>query len=46
MLAMRAYYERTTDSLHIEVRPLPAPRTVEIEEDVMLDLRAPDRTTS
>jgi uncharacterized protein YuzE len=32
-------YDLTTDSLCVEVRPLPAHRTVEIEEDATLDLR-------
>ncbi len=31
-------YDKSTDSLYIEIRPLPAQRTREIEEDVMLDL--------
>jgi uncharacterized protein YuzE len=35
---MKTSYDRTTDSLYLELRPLPAARTVEIEEDVMLDL--------
>jgi uncharacterized protein YuzE len=30
--------DKSTDSLYIEPRPLPAKRTREIEEDVMLDL--------
>ena len=35
---MKTSYDRATDSLYIELRPLPAARTVEVEEDVMLDL--------
>jgi uncharacterized protein YuzE len=35
---MRLSYDRSTDSLYIEVRDLPAKRTREIEPDVMLDL--------
>lgn len=35
---MKTSYDRTTDSLYIEVRPQPSCRTVEIEEDVLLDL--------
>jgi uncharacterized protein YuzE len=35
---MNTRYDPSTDSLYVEVRPLPAHRTVEIEEDVMLDL--------
>jgi len=31
-------YDESTDSLYIELRPLPAKRTREIEEDVNLDL--------
>lgn len=31
-------YDRATDSLYIEVRSLPAKRTVEVEEDILLDL--------
>jgi uncharacterized protein YuzE len=31
-------YDRSTDSLYIELRPLPAKRTRELEEDVNLDL--------
>ncbi len=31
-------YDKSTDSLYIELRPLPAKRTREIAEDVMLDL--------
>jgi uncharacterized protein YuzE len=35
---MKTHYDKSTDSLYVEVRPLPAVRTVELEEDVMLDL--------
>jgi uncharacterized protein YuzE len=37
---MKTSYDKSTDSLYVEVRPLPSSRTVEIEEDVMLDLGA------
>jgi len=35
---MKTRYEKSTDSLYVEIRPLPSARTVEIEEDVMLDI--------
>jgi uncharacterized protein YuzE len=35
---MNQTYDSSTDSLYLEVRPLPSCRTVEIEEDVFLDL--------
>ena len=35
---MRLSYDSSTDSLYIELRPLPARRTREIEPDVMLDV--------
>ena len=35
---MKTRYDKSTDSLCIEVRPLPAKRTVEIETDIMVDL--------
>ena len=35
---MKTSYDWSTDSLYVEVRPLPAKRTVEFEEDVLLDL--------
>ena len=35
---MKLAYDKSTDSLYIEMRPLPARRTREIEPDVMLDL--------
>ena len=31
-------YDKSTDSLYVEVRPLPSHRTVEMEEDIMLDI--------
>ena len=37
-MSVRLSYDRSTDSLYIELRPLPAKRTREIGEDVMLDL--------
>ncbi len=35
---MKFSYDKSTDSLYIELRSLPARRTREIEPDVMLDL--------
>ena len=35
---MKTSYDKTTDSLYVEVRPLPSARTVEIEGDIMLDI--------
>ncbi len=35
---MRLSYDKSTDSLYIELRPLPARRTREIEPDVNLDV--------
>jgi len=35
---MKTRYDKSTDSLYVEVRPLPSRRTVEIEEDIMLDI--------
>ena len=37
-MSLRLSYDKATDSLYIELRPLPAKRTREIVEDVMLDL--------
>jgi uncharacterized protein YuzE len=37
---MRLSHDKSTDSLYIELRPLPAKRTREIEPDVNLDLGA------
>jgi uncharacterized protein YuzE len=34
---MKTSYNKKTDSLYLKIRPLPAHRTVEIEDDVMLD---------
>jgi uncharacterized protein YuzE len=34
---MKTSYDKSTDSLYVEVRPLPSQRTVEVEEDVMVD---------
>lgn len=34
---MKTSYDPSTDSLYIEVRPLPSKRTVEVETDVMVD---------
>lgn len=35
---MDTSYDKSTDSLYVEVRPLPARRTIEIENDIMLDV--------
>ena len=35
---MKTSYDQATDSLYLELRPLPAARTVEVEVDVMLGL--------
>ncbi len=35
---MKTRYDKSTDSLYVEVRPLPSRRTIEIEQDVMLDV--------
>ena len=35
---MKTRYDKSTDSLYVEVRPLPSKRTVEIEPDIMLDI--------
>jgi uncharacterized protein YuzE len=37
-VSVRVSYDKTTDSLYIELRSLPARRTREVAEDVMLDL--------
>jgi uncharacterized protein YuzE len=34
---MKTSYDKSTDSLYVELRPLPSRRTVEIEEDIMVD---------
>jgi uncharacterized protein YuzE len=35
---MKTSYDRSTDSLYVEIRPEPSCKTVEIEEDIMLDI--------
>ena len=35
---MKTSYDKSTDSLYVELRPEPSHRTVEIEEDIMLDI--------
>ena len=35
---MKTRYDKSTDSLYVELRPLPAKRTVEIEPDIMADI--------
>ena len=35
---IKTRYDRATDSLYVELRSLPAHRTVEIETDIMVDL--------
>jgi uncharacterized protein YuzE len=35
---MKTSYDKSTDSLYVEVRSLPSARTVEIAEDIMLDI--------
>jgi uncharacterized protein YuzE len=35
---MKTRYDKATDSLYVEVRPLPSCRTIEIEQDIMLDI--------
>jgi uncharacterized protein YuzE len=35
---MKTSYDQSTDSLYVELRPLPAARTTEIEEDILLDV--------
>ena len=37
---MKTSYDKFTDSLYIEVRPLPSCRTVEIANDIMVDYGA------
>ncbi|MFZ3233995.1 MAG: DUF2283 domain-containing protein [Stellaceae bacterium] len=37
-LSVRLSYDKSTDSLYIELRLLPAKRTREVEQDVMLDV--------
>ncbi len=35
---MKTRYDKSTDSLYVEVRPLPPCRTLEIGEDIMRDI--------
>ncbi|HEX3486642.1 MAG TPA: DUF2283 domain-containing protein [Micropepsaceae bacterium] len=35
---MKTRYDKATDSLYVEVRPMPSRRTIEIEQDIMLDI--------
>ena len=35
---MKTTYDKSTNSLYIEVRPQPSCRTVEIEEDIIVDI--------
>ncbi len=42
---MKTTYDNSTDSLYVEVRPLPSRRTVEIAEDIMVDYGADGRPT-
>lgn len=37
---MKTRYDKSTDSLYVEVRPLPSARTIEIETDIMVDIGA------
>ena len=37
-MSVRLSYDKSTDSLYIELRPLPAKRTREITRDVTLDV--------
>lgn len=37
---MKTSYDESTDSLYIEIRAMPSCRTVELFEDVLLDLGA------
>jgi uncharacterized protein YuzE len=37
---MKTSYDKSTDSLYVEVRAVPSCRTVEIEDDVMVDYGA------
>ncbi|HEV2301683.1 MAG TPA: DUF2283 domain-containing protein [Stellaceae bacterium] len=42
-MSIRLSYDKSTDSLHIELRALPAKRTREIAEDVNLDIGEDDQ---
>ena len=35
---MKTSYDKSTDSLYVAVRPQPSCRTIEIQEDIMVDL--------
>jgi len=37
-VTVKLSYDKSTDSLYIELRPLPAKRTRELQEDVNIDL--------
>ena len=37
-MSLNLSYDKSSNSLHIELRPLPAKRTREIADDVMVDL--------
>ena len=37
---MKTSYDQATDSLYVELRAVPAHQTVELEEDVFLDVGA------
>jgi len=34
---MKTSHDKSTDSLYVEVRPLPSCRTIDVKEDVMVD---------
>jgi len=40
---MKTRYDKSTDSLYVEVRSAPSVRTIEIEEDIMVDIGADGR---
>lgn len=35
---MKTSYDQSTDSLYVEIRPEPSYRTIEVEEDIMVDI--------
>jgi len=35
---VKTRYDKAPDSLYVEVRPRPSCRTIEIEQDIMLDI--------
>ena len=37
-MTVKLSYDKSTDSLYIELRPLPAKRTRELQDDVIIDL--------